>query len=168
MAFPPKKKAVPAKIPVKAAPAAGGSKALKATPVQTSKTPLNARSGQPPVEQPPVPVPSDKPASPGAEPTLSPEADAARKGGIMARIAPAPPGVLPEQPDGRTSYQVKPGTDDSSALIKIGPAKSSPKPESSGIDTGLKQTPTTSTAGKEPAANGSATDAQASQPKEKK
>lgn len=65
-----------------------------------------------------------------------PEAEAARKGGMMARVAPAPPGILAETPDPRTSYQVKPGTDDSSALIKIGPAKASPKPAASGIDTG--------------------------------
>jgi hypothetical protein len=96
---------------------------------------INARSGQSPVESPEGQIPSDKPAPPGSEPKLMPEAEEARKGGMMARIPPAPPGVLPESPDPRASYQVKP-TDDSSALIKVGPSAPSPKPSLSGIDVG--------------------------------
>lgn len=115
--------------------AALGSRSLKSVPGKPAK-PSNSRSGQPPVEAPPGQIPDGKPAAPGAEPKLMPEAEAARKGGIMARVEPAPPGVLAEQPDPRTSYQVKPGTDDSSPLIKIGPASASPKPAASGIDTG--------------------------------
>jgi hypothetical protein len=107
--------------------AALGSRSLKNKPVTKSTETAS-------------PIPSDKPAPPGAEPKLMPEAEAARKGGMMARIPAAPEGVLPEKPDPRTSYQVKPGSDDSSSLIKIGPASVSPKIGASGIDTGTKET----------------------------
>ena len=67
-----------------------------------------------------------------------PEAEDARKGGIMARVAPAPPGVLAEAPDPRASYQVGP-SDDNSPLIKLTSSKAAPKPAASGIDVGGKE-----------------------------
>ena len=101
------------------------------------KKEANARSGQPPVESPPGQQPKDKPGEPGEEPKLMPEAESARDGGMMARIPPTPEGVLPETPDPRASYQVKP-SDDSSPLIKVGPSAPNPTPGASGIDVGEK------------------------------
>jgi hypothetical protein len=129
MAFPPKKSTVvPTKTasPARSAPALGNRPQKKNPNAPKGAEAVNPRSGVPPAQSPDPEIPSDKPAAPGAEPKLMPEAEQARKGGMMARISPAPTGVLPEQPDGRTSYQVKP-TDDTSPLIKIGPSKASPK-----------------------------------------
>lgn len=95
---------------------------------------LNSRSGQPPVEHGPGQIPSGKPGKPGEEPILHPEAEEAREGGIMARIPPAPEGVLAEKPDPRASYQVGP-EGDNSPLIQVSAAKGSPTPSASGIDT---------------------------------
>lgn len=95
---------------------------------------LNSRSQQPPVEQPPGQVPSGQPGKPGEEPILQTEAEEAREGGIMARIPPAPEGVLAEKPDPRASYQVGP-EGDNSPLIQVSAAKGSPTPAASGIDT---------------------------------
>jgi hypothetical protein len=79
--------------------------------------------------------------SAAAEPKLSPEAEAARVGGMMARLPAAPPGVLAEKPDPRASYQTS-DKDMSSPLINItqlaSAAGAAPKPTSSGIDTGGK------------------------------
>jgi hypothetical protein len=110
-------------------------KAGKATksPAKAGQS-LNSRSKQPPVEQPPAPVPDGKPSKPGAEPVLQTEAEDARAGGIMARIPPAPEGVLAEKPDPRASYQVGP-SDDNSPLIKVSASKGAPTPSASGIDT---------------------------------
>ena len=93
----------------------------------------NTRSQEPPVEHGPGQIPSGKPGKPGEEPVLHPEAEEAREGGIMARIPPAPEGVLAEKPDPRASYQVGP-EGDSSPLIQVSPAKGSPTPAASGID----------------------------------
>jgi hypothetical protein len=95
---------------------------------------LNSRSGQPPVDHGPGEVPSGKPAKPGEEPKLHPEAEDAREGGIMARIPPAPEGVLAEKPDPRASYQVGP-EGDNSPLISVTATKGAPVPSASGIDT---------------------------------
>lgn len=138
MGFPPKKSTVvPTKkaSPTRSAPALGNRPLKKNPNAPGGADTANGRTGQPPVQPPKPEVTSDKPAAPGAEPKLMPEAEQARKGGMMARIAPAPPGTLPETPDPRTSYQVKPN-DDTSPLIKIGPQKASPKPAASGIDAG--------------------------------
>lgn len=65
----------------------------------------------------------------------------------MARIPPAPDGVLAEKPDPRASYQVGPG-DDNSPLIKVSASKGAPTPAASGIDTEDADKPTEPTPGK--------------------
>jgi hypothetical protein len=122
----------PRRAGVKAPPRSAG--VITTSPSKAGQKLSNTRSQEPPVEHPPGQIPSGKPGKPGEEPILHPEAEEAREGGIMARIPPAPEGVLAEKVDPRASYQVGP-EGDNSPLIQVSAAKGSPTPAASGIDT---------------------------------
>ena len=122
----------PRRATVKAPPTRAGHPTT--SPSKAGQKLKNTRSQEPPVEHGPGQIPSGKPGKPGEEPILHPEAEEAREGGIMARIPPAPEGVLAEKPDPRASYQVGP-EGDNSPLISVTATRGAPTPSASGIDT---------------------------------